>query len=195
LTADGHDEANASAPAQEFQMIVRRHFLFSCLLPGLAIAVSPFAAQAQTGVGAHFGGARDPQVCASRTAPPSGPITADLAAKYVTCVEEHASLTALYLIDNMKVQVGASRPFQIRSDSYSDIDPAQPVYPIRGSYVRYSCSVPNAAVGTVGKNCSIVDQPNATGVCFRTTFGDWNCEMKDLANTLTMLRDGIPPPH
>ncbi|MDQ6828988.1 MAG: hypothetical protein M3081_08995 [Gemmatimonadota bacterium] len=156
---------------------------------------APLAISAQAGAGAKFGGARDPKTCADRTAPKRGAITAALAAQYVTCEEEHISSGSLYLVDDMKVQVGAGRPFQLRSDSYNEIDPSQPVYAIRGSYVRYACSVPNATLGNFGKNCALYDQPHASGVCFKTTFGDWRCSMKDLDNTITRIKKEIPPPR
>jgi hypothetical protein len=155
----------------------------------------PLAAMAQSGEGARFGGARDPKTCPDHTAPKRGAITPELAAQYVTCEEEHSDLSSLYLIDKMQVQIGKGRSFQILSDSYNDIDSSQPIYPIRGSYVRYSCSVPHAVTGTVGKNCHLIDQPKATGACFKTTFGDWHCFMKDLDNTTKWLQSEIPPPH
>ena len=169
----------------------------SSLSSVVAVLVAAFAsplAGADAGPGAKFG-ARDPKTCPDHTAPKRGAITPEAAAKYVTCEEEHASDSTLYLVDDMKVQVGAGRKFQLRTDAYNDIDSTKPVYPIRGSYVRYSCGVPRAAFDTVGKNCTLYDQPHATGVCFKTTFGDWHCQMKDLGNTVTTLRTAIPPPR
>ena len=32
----------------------------------------------------------------------------------------------------------------------------------------------------VGKNCNAYDQPKATGMCYKTTFGDWRCTMIDI---------------
>jgi hypothetical protein len=151
-------------------------------------------ASAQAGEGAKFA-ARDPRTCPDHIAPKRGAITPELAARYVTCEEEHASASTLYLVDSMKVQIGAGRKFQLLTDSYDEIDSGKPVYPIRGSYVRYSCSVPREMFGTVGKNCTLYDQPHASGVCYKTTFGDWHCSMKDLDHTLTTLRTAIPPPR
>jgi len=121
----------------------------------------------------------------------------------VTCEEEDAIGNTLHLVDNVKVQVGSGRPFKARTDVNSEIDPSQPVYPIRGSYVRYACDVPHLwpatntspAQNTAGKNCRLTDQPHASGSCFRTTFGDWHCFMKDYDNTTTVLKTEIGPPR
>jgi hypothetical protein len=168
--------------------------LYLSILATLSLNVAlPLAAMAQAGAGVSFD-ARDPATCPDKSAPTVGPITADLAAQYVTCEEESASYITLQLVDQMKVQVGAPRAFQFETDSSDNVDSSQPVYPIRGSYVRYRCSHPNAAVGTVGKNCSLYDQPNASGSCTKTTFGDWYCQMKDLDNTLKQLANEVPAP-
>ena len=175
-------------------MHMKQSFILpSCLAICLITAWSADAV-AQPSAGGAFD-ARDPLTCPDKTDPTSGPINAQLAAKYVTCEEESAGLTTLYLVDNMKVQVGPSRSFQFDTDGYDNVDPTQPVYPIRGSYVRYRCSHPNDAVGNVGKNCSVYDQPNAVGSCSKTTFGDWHCHMKDLDNTNTILSNDISAPR
>lgn len=176
-------------------MQLSRLFFIHCLCIGATLAAAPLLASAQGGVGARFGGAREPRSCADYTAPTRGAITSALAAKYVICDVEAEHMTSLLLVDNVRVQVGATRPFQALTDSYTDIDHAAPVYPIRGSFVEYSCSEPNAAVGTVGKNCTVYDQPHAQGVCYKTSFGDWRCRMADLDNSLTVLRRGVAPPR
>ncbi len=160
------------------------------------VSLAPSSAHAQPGVAAKFG-ARDPKTCVDRTKPVRGVITPALAAAYVACSEESVSYTALWLVEKVAVQIGAGRPFQMRTDAYNDIDPSKPIYPIRGSYVRYSCAVPSSIPGfpsTVGKNCTLYDQPHATGACYRTTFNDWRCGMKDLDNTLKIISQGIPGP-
>ncbi len=49
------------------------------------------------------------------------------------------------------MQVGAGRPYQHVVDSFGDIDPRRPVYPIRGSDVAYVCAAahtpPQVAAG------------------------------------------------
>ena len=160
------------------------------------VALAPSSAHAQAGLAAKFG-ARDPKTCEDRTKPVRGVIASAQAAAYVVCSEESVSNTTLWLVENVAVQIGAGRPFQMRTDAYDDIDPSKPIYPIRGSYVKYACDVPASIPGfpsTVGKNCTLYDQPHATGACYRTTFNDWRCGMKDLDNTLKIIRRGIPGP-
>lgn len=150
---------------------------------------------AEAGNGAKFGTTRDPQTCDDRTAPARGAISAAQAAHYVACERESADGMTLYLIDQLKVQVGASRPFQFSDEYNSEIDRNQPVYPLRGSYVTYMCYVPSSAAGTVGKNCQSYANPKATGVCYKTTFGDWRCDMADgTASAIASGRDIPPPP-
>ena len=65
-----------------------------------------------------------------------------------------------------------------------DVDPSEPVYPIRGSYLMYQCSNiapghPWQSVYAAGKNCTIYDHKQAVGSCWKTTFGDWKCTMGD----------------
>ena len=162
--------------------------------------LAPCATRAQAGSGAAFG-TRDPRTCPDRRAPQRGPITPALAAQYTICAREHGDVRTLYLVDNVKVQIGSSRTFQLRTDSYNDIDPSKPIYPIRGSYVTYSCDVVHlpkqiAVLGdNRGTNCRLYDQPHAKGACYKTTFGDWQCDMQDLDNTLTVLRKDTAPPR
>jgi hypothetical protein len=149
---------------------------------------------AQAGAGARFD-ARDPVTCTEKSEPAEGAIPATVAAQYVACEQESADQTSLRLVDQMKVEVGASRPFQFETDAYDTVDPNKPVYPIRGSYVRYYCTQPNAAVGNIGANCNLYDQPHASGICSKTTFGEWYCNMQDRDNTNSALSIGVPPPR
>ena len=67
----------------------------------------------------------------------------------------------------------------------ADQDPAAKDYAIRGSLDRYLCSKQNKGVmignelqfNNIGKNCTVWHETNATGDCYRTTFGDWKCYM------------------
>ncbi len=102
------------------------------------------------------------------------------------------------------MQAGATR----RNNHFADhmdvtIDPAAPVLPIRGSYDSYQCAVitvPKGGPGSTvydtdntGKNCQITPQHNATGSCFRTTFGDWKCNMQ-AAPDPSLGKYNQPPP-
>jgi hypothetical protein len=149
-------------------------------------------------VGADYGG-RDPVTCPDRSAPRRGPITAALAARYVACQAEAISADGrLRLVDSLNVQVGRPRPFLITTDRRDDIDPSQPVYPIRGSFIEYACIATRWNTGGhsmyAGKNCSVTRSPEARGICWKTTFADWRCDLRDRVNELKVVRDSAPPP-
>jgi hypothetical protein len=163
------------------------------LLTLTATALTVFA---QPGSGARFG-ARDPKVCASTKEPKRGAPSPDQLKQYVICQSEKFTGTPgtgqlLYLMSDVTVEVAKPRPFQMRTDAWSDIDPSEPVYPIRGSYVSWQCAVIGSINGDRGKNCSRTDGPNAKGICFKTTFGDWQCKFLDGNSSSPMQR--FPPP-
>lgn len=168
----------------------------------IGLAVLPGTLHAQSGIGARYG-ARDPHICADTRAPARGAPSAAQVAQYVTCAQEHVfgSSSLLGLVENVRVQVGAGRPYIHVTDSFQDIDPHQLVYPIRGSYRSYACGEivgPNGSPDRKGRNCSVRENPNAKGVCFRTTFGDWRCDMNDLTvplntDTRSPANNAAPP--
>ena len=76
-------------------------------------------------------------------------------------------------------------------ESYSsDIDVAHPVFTIRGSLMRYECRRENGS--NDGANCVSHVEANASGICYKTTSGDWNCSMSDLVQRTTA---GVPAPQ
>jgi hypothetical protein len=156
----------------------------SCLL---ALSLAPFA-QAQ-GVGAKYG-TRDPAVCKSTKEPEKGAPTAEQVAQYVRCGYEREDTRNdnLWLKENLKAEIGKGRPYTSDLINMSDADTTQPVYPIRGSFVQYMCRITKYAPG---KNCSMWESPAATGLCYRTTFGDWKCGMQDLNSKVSHNQ---PPP-
>lgn len=160
-------------------------------LPSVAIA------QRDQTVGERFG-SREPTTCADTKAPASGPITADLARKYFICQMEKISGNQLNLVEDVKVEVGGGIPYAaiMGHRSLPEIDVNHPVYPIRGSYVAYKVSDPvTAAADHPGRNASSNLHPNATGYCYKTTFGDWRCYMADPAFTnRENTRYNVPPP-
>lgn len=160
---------------------------------GLLMAALPTSASAQRGVGAQYD-TRDPRTCADQSQPKRGAIPAALAMRYFICGAEKESDYQLFLVENVQLQVGAPRRFQMNTDAANDVDPSQPVYPIRGSFVRYQCRAPSALEGNKGKNCSVYQQPKATGACYKTTFGDWNCSMMDIVSD-TNVRHRVAPPR
>ena len=103
----------------------------------------------------------------------------------------------MYLVENVKVEVGGGIPYGaiIGSISLQQIDVKYPVYPIRGSLLRYLCEDPKTAyVGPPNTNCTTYNEPKATGYCYKTTFGDWSCYMSDTSNIKENVRSGVAPP-
>lgn len=143
-------------------------------------------------------GTRDPRTCDDTIAPTKGPITAALAKKYFICRAEKFSGYDLILVDNVTVAVGGGRPWNPQSDiNYSEIDVRVPIYPIRGSYTQHMCTKEYPKPGTlynIGKNCNRFENRNATGSCYKTTFGDWRCSMFDFNQTADDRTFQIPPP-
>ncbi len=85
-------------------------------------------------------GARAPRTCTDKSAPASGPITAGWARKYFICKAESYSGSTLYLVENVKVQVGGGVPYTPNLGAFHEIDVTVPLYPIRGSLVSYTCA-------------------------------------------------------
>ena len=146
-----------------------------------------------TGIGAQYG-AREPATCKSRTAPPA----AATARQYLLCdMEGVDAFGNLLLLTDVTVQVAGSRVFNYNQDSgRSQIDVRALVYDIRGAFNEYQCGKPVLGGGayTATHNCNLYAQPQATGSCFRDTFGDWHCLMvgNRLAST-NQVREQMPP--
>lgn len=150
-------------------------------LAGLVAAATamPSLSVAQTGVGAPFG-ARDPAACpAVRQAGPPSP---QQAALLVRCKREVVASGELWLMQNMKVEIDGARPF---AELYNVVampnaDTKKPVHAVRGSWTWSVCREPRY-VSQEGKdpglNCRESDVPAATGACWSTTGGAWDCAM------------------
>jgi hypothetical protein len=83
---------------------------------------------------------------ASSTEPVKGAPTVEQAKAYFVCgvTGEKEAGGYLYLTSELTLEVApGSRPYSAWTDSTPDIDPKQPVYSIRGSYVSYQCSHPS----------------------------------------------------
>lgn len=156
-----------------------------------SLSLSPVA-YAQ-GVGVKYG-SRNPHNCASRNAPQKGAISPAQAKQYFQCdsEKEEASYSGDYklsLVTDVSVQVGSARPFMMGSDDTGNnvrdgIDPHFPVYPIRGSFVSWSCSTLSAFNSGPGKNCIRQAMPHATGICFMSSFHEWHCHMQDISQPM-----------
>jgi hypothetical protein len=156
-------------------------------------------AYGQTGVGAKYG-SRDPFVCKSKKDPAKGTPSPSQIKDYVRCDVQlgegvHIPGNNLYLLDNVQVEIGKGRPYQVSDMNLRDIDSSQPVYPIRGSYDKYQCGVVSADIHYQrGKNCRIYRHPHATGICYKTTFADWDCMMIDESVSWRDYQEDVPPP-
>jgi hypothetical protein len=141
-------------------------------------------------------GSRDPRTCEDTKAPLRGAITAALALKYLNCQMENVSGGSLYLVENVKVDVGGGISYAaiMGQRSLSEIDTKYPVYPIRGSLLRYQCQNRLTAARVPDANCNTYNEPKATGYCYKTTFGDWRCYMNDPSNDPANIHHDVPPP-
>ncbi len=142
----------------------------------------------RAGIGAAYG-AREPVVCASRSEPERGKLTTAQAAQHLKCTTEGVADGSLYLLEDVDVTaVDDGEAFD--ENYFTDIDTSHLVYPIRGSLVRYECR--RQRDNNVGTNCVSHVEVNASGYCYKTTAGDWDCNMADLVQQTTA---GVPPPQ
>ena len=108
---------------------------------------------------------------------------------------EYADAHDMMLIENVDVQVGGPEPYNFNAHSrLTAIDTTSEVYPIRGSYIYYDCRRVAVYIGSdnTGKNCHSVARPTATGYCWATTFGNWDCFMIDDYHN-EVVEDQPPP--
>ena len=140
-------------------------------------------------------GSREPRTCDNKKAPEDGAITADLAKQYFICQAEGVWGAEMYLVDNVELEVGGGVPYHPTLGAFDAIDVNLPLYPIRGSYIKYQCrNLQTAHTGAPGTNCTIYKNPNATGYCYKDTFGDWHCYMADRSNSAENIQVGVAPP-
>ena len=148
--------------------------------------------QAQAG---NFGTTRQPLTCASTSAPETGRISAAQAMTYAACeAETKRNNYSVRFIDILSLEVA---PPHIASNeeirSYNVRNMTNPVYKLEGSVVAYTCY----NIGLVhpsGQNCTVNRIPKASGRCFRTTDGDWNCAIQTFTFPDTSERQ-LPPPN
>jgi len=129
--------------------------------------------------------ARAPRTCSPVASPPS----AATAAILVQCNMDALSATGLGLTQDVKLQIGKSRPFDNWSDlGLLNIDSTATVYPLQGSYTGYFCRL----IGTAptGQSCIKSVVPVAQGWCWKTSFGDWRCKLLGSAPKM----ENSPPP-
>jgi hypothetical protein len=115
--------------------------------------------------------------------------------KYLNCQMEGIWSNDLYLVENVKVE-GGGVSYDPTLGAFDAINVRVPLYPIRGSFLRYQCQDPATAyVGPPDTNCAAYNNPKATGYCYKTTFGDWRCQMADRSSTeKENYREKVAPP-
>ena len=169
-------------------------------LSSLAVVVV-LTALTSTGPSAAEGGARwgarDPvTVCieVSTAAPPSKQDIANL----IRCEKETITATdELWLVDDLSVQIGASRLHLGINEllTMPDSDTAKEVYPIRGSWIWAVCRDPKALTISgedPARNCTRTPIAKAEGACWMTTFGSWRCNMTGPSGA---AEKGFAPPQ
>lgn len=164
-----------------------------------AFAAAFAQGKAGNGIGADYG-ARDPLTCQDMKKPLKGAPSAEQAKQYVICGLEHVTgSNTLYLVEDVTVVVGGAIPYNPNNFPFaSDINTKSPVYPIRASFNQYQCGRmykdPSHPLYNVGKNCTEYGIPKSTGVCVKTTFGDWRCDITSRDDDPKPPKRGIPPP-
>jgi hypothetical protein len=138
-------------------------------------------------------GAREPATCTAADQAQGKPTAAQVA-QYIRCTLEGVADGALFLIENIQVRdIGDVE--RVDASFFPDIDSRQPVYPIRGSLLRYNCDREgrNVSWGRAdpGANCVTFLESNASGHCYKTTAAAWNCSMSDLVAQKT---EKVGPP-
>ena len=137
-------------------------------------------------------GTREPHVCGPFAATEGVAPTNEEAAWIYQCAYESNAVgiaSMLYLIEDVTVQVGRSRPFgQVADYSLQDADPSREVYPIRGTLTKIQCSIINDM--NRGENC--YEYPSkGEGLCYVNTFDEWQCSM--FLTDVGEWRPRVPP--
>lgn len=131
--------------------------------------------------------AREPRLCKAVNSPPS----LGQAVALVQCTMDHDRATGLFLVQEVAITMGAPRAYVVDLDGeLTEIDSTAPVYPLTGSLKHYWCS-PVGVGYPAGKNCTLSPMPQAAGKCWKTTFGDWRC---NLIGPTPNQRTGMPGP-
>ena len=152
----------------------------------LALSASPVRAQGEP----RFG-SRSPRTCPRITSQP----TASQIPALVQCGSERTSHDYIYLVQDVRIEVGGTRPFNQFADGYAtDIDASAAVLPIRGGMTNYTCgAISDMAPSNRGTNCFVERSANAKGGCWRTTFKTWSCSMIQVIGSEKQY--GQPPPR
>jgi hypothetical protein len=99
----------------------------------------------------------------------------------VQCTMDSIDPTGLTLTQDIKLEMGVSRPFVYNTDAgLAGIDLNAQVYPLRGSYTWNFCRTIGNGV-PAGASCVKNVVPVAQGWCWKTSFGDYKCKMQGAA--------------
>ncbi|MEK7722973.1 MAG: hypothetical protein AAB336_01365 [Acidobacteriota bacterium] len=134
---------------------------------------------AQEGIGKKYN-SRDPRPCSETPSKTKAPTIAEAVASVICNSEHEAGIETLYLVDDVKVtQIGKGTPYKPGAyANISDIDVDYLIYPIRGSYKKYQCTLSDGK--TPEKSCLLSDETKADGNCYKNTFGQWKCGLSDI---------------
>jgi hypothetical protein len=149
------------------------------------------------GPGVRYG-TREPRECPSRAEPVKGAPSPEQARQYFICEIEAERVTSLTLVTGVKLEVAPSRTFNFTTDSgHPAIDSRQPVHDIRGSFKHYDCREPRSSDNAFARahNCSAFEERSAQGICYKNTFGDWHCMMRDLNADILHPSENLLPPE
>jgi hypothetical protein len=110
----------------------------------------------------------------------------------VQCSMDALTDTGLGLVQDVKIEMGSSRPFVYQTDAgLPGIDLTAKVYPLRGSYTAYFCRLINN-MAPAGQSCIKSPVPVSQGWCWKTSFGDYKCLMQGGA---AQMEQGMPAPQ
>ena len=129
---------------------------------------------------------RSPRTCTPVGAKPSP----EQAAALLQCRSESITEGEVSLWEKVRVQIGGPQAYNERTHAFlTSVDTTAKVYPIQGSYISYRCI--RIKDSEKGKNCVTVTQPTASGFCWPTTFGTWDCVM---SGSRSEVVPNQPPP-
>jgi hypothetical protein len=117
--------------------------------------------------------ARNPRLCKPVSAPPMpGQVRA-----LIQCTMDQDRATGLFLMQDVHAEISQPRAYNGDTDSsLPEIDMNAPIFPLAGSLKVFWCS-PIGVGYPAGRNCQLMPTPSAMGSCWRTTFGDWKCNL------------------
>jgi len=123
------------------------------------------------------------------------------ATRFFRCTNESESARwSLVLIEDVKLEMAGPRKCNPGNDlNVPQISVTAPIYDLRGKFTRYSCDKvggPGTGLSPAGKNCNKFPYLHATGTCYKTTFGEWKCQMMDFTvkNDGDIEIRGVAPP-